>query len=258
MIRNAKPSDKLQVLKFCQNTFSWGDYVEHVWDFWLNEDLLFVYEKQFPVGLCHAFFSENQIWIEGIRVDSNFRKQKIASELVNHIELLGKRDGALFSFMLIDVENSISLSMAKSLNYEIFQTWNFYSLEPKKNSNFHITFANFLDDPTCTHYVKSWRWLPIDDTIISEFIQQNKIIQSKINNVTSTAILSDSEHFEKTLIVTLFSSSHKTTSQIMLFLQNHAIQNNYTRIQILTKEKLQNSDLLEHKLSFHLLRKNLC
>ncbi|MBA4448217.1 MAG: GNAT family N-acetyltransferase, partial [Nitrosopumilaceae archaeon] len=89
MIRNAKFSDKSHVLNFCQNTFSWGDYVEHVWDYWLNEDLLFVYEKQFPVGICHGFFSKNQIWIEGIRVDQNFRKQKIASLLVNHIESLG-------------------------------------------------------------------------------------------------------------------------------------------------------------------------
>jgi len=107
MIRNAKPSDKPHVLKFCQNTFSWGDYVEHVWDFSLNEDLLFVYEKHLPVGICHAFLSQNQIWIEGIRVEPNSRKQKIASELVSHAEFLGKRNGALFSSMLIDVENSI-------------------------------------------------------------------------------------------------------------------------------------------------------
>lgn len=257
MIRNAKLSDKLQVLKFCQNTFSWGDYVEHVWDFWLTDDLLFVYEKQLPVGICHAFFSKNQIWIEGIRVDPNFRKQKIASELVKHVESLGKKDNALFSFMLIDTENSISLSMAKSLKYEIFQTWNFYSLEPKKNSNFHIIFAKSFDDNICTHYVKSWRWLPVDNAILSEFAKQNKLIQSKIDGKTSTAILSDSEHFDNTLIVTLFSGSEETAFQILLFLQNHAAQNNYSRIQILTKEILSNSGLLEHKLSFHLLRKHL-
>lgn len=257
MIRIAKFSDKHQVLKFSQNTFSWGDYVEHVWDFWLTEDFLFVYEKQSPVGICHAFFSKNQLWIEGIRVDPNFRKQKIASELVKHVESIGKKDNVLFSFMLIDTENSISLSMAKSLEYTIFQTWNFYSLEPEKNSNPNIVFANSLDDHLCTHYVKSWRWIPIDSTIISELYKQNKIIQSKIDSKTSTAILSNSEHFENTLIVTLFSGSEKTTSQIMLFLQNHAIQNNYNRIQILTKEKLPHFDLLEHNISFHLLRKNL-
>ena len=257
MIRNAKPSDKSQVLKFCQNTFSWGDYVEHVWDYWLNEDLLFVYEKQFPVGICHAFFSKNQIWIEGIRVDSNFRKQKIASELVRHAESIGQKNGALFSFMLIDVENLTSLAMAKSLKYRISETWNFYSLEPKKTSNFDIIFAQSLDESLCTHYIKSWRWLPIDNTIVSELVQQNKIIQSKINGKISTAILSDPEHFDNTLIVTLFSGSEKTSLQLILFLQNYAIENNYNRIQILTKEKLFDLEFLDHKLSFHLLRKTL-
>ena len=256
MIRNAKSSDRSQVLKFCQNTFSWGDYVEHVWDYWLNEDLLFVYEKQFPVGICHGFFSKNQIWIEGIRVDPNFRKQKIASELVNHVESLGQKKGALFSFMLIDVENLTSLSMAKSLKYDILQTWNFYSLEPKKNSNFHVIFPESLGE-YCIHYVKSWRWLPLDDEMISELSKQNKIIQSEIDGKISTAIMSDSEHFDNTLIVTLFSGSEKTSLQIILFLQNHALQNNYTRIQILTKEELFDFEFLEHKLSFHLLRKNL-
>ena len=257
MIRNAKPSDKYQVLKFCKNTFSWGDYIEYVWDYWLDEDLLFVYEKQFPVGICHGFFSKNQIWIEGIRVDSNFRKQKIASELVRHVELIGKKNGALFSFMLIDIENSISLSMAKSLKYDVFQTWNFYSLEPQKNSNFNISFPKFLDKSVYTNFVKSWRWLPLDDKIISELVKQNKIIQSEIGGKISIAIISDSEHFDNTLIVTLFSGSENTSLQIILFLQNYAMQNNCNRIQILTKEKLFRFKSLEHKLSFHLLRKNL-
>lgn len=257
MIRNAKPSDKSQVLNFCQNTFSWGDYVEHVWDYWLNENLFFVYEKQFPVGMCHGFFSKNQIWIEGIRVDPNFRKQKIASELVNHAESIGQKNGALFSLMLIDVENSTSLSMAKSLKYDVLETWKFYSLEPKENSNSYVTFPESFDESFYPYYVKSWRWLPIDGPTISELVKQNKIIQSKIDGKFSTAIISDSEHFDNTLIITLFSGSEKSSLQIILFLQNYAKQNNYTRIQILTKEELFDFEFLEHKLSFHLLRKNL-
>jgi hypothetical protein len=69
--------------------------------------------------------------------------------------------------------------------------------------------------------------------------------------------MTDSEHFDKTLIVTLFSGSDNSTLQIILFLQNYAIENNYERIQILTKEQLQTFDLLEHKLSFHLMKKLL-
>ena len=140
MIRDVNALDKVQVLKFCKDTFSWGDYIDQVWDFWLSEGHLFLFEKQFPVGFCHAFYSKDQIWIEGIRIDPNFRRQKIASNLVTHAESIGKEKNVSFSYMLIDTENISSLSMAKSLDYDIFQTWNFYSLMPKKNSNYDVSF----------------------------------------------------------------------------------------------------------------------
>ena len=77
-IREATSSDRNLVLKFCKNTFSWGDYIEKVWPSWLDEGNLFLFEKEYPVGICHAFYSQNQIWIEGIRIDPNFQRQKIA------------------------------------------------------------------------------------------------------------------------------------------------------------------------------------
>ena len=104
-IREATSFDKNLVLKFCKNTFSWGDYIDKVWSSWLDEGNLFLFEKKFPVGICHAFYFENQIWIEGIRIDPNFRRQMIASKLVTHAESIGKKNQKLFSYMLIDTEN---------------------------------------------------------------------------------------------------------------------------------------------------------
>ena len=43
-IREANISDKNSVLKFCKNTFSWGDYIEKVWSSWLDEGNLFLFE----------------------------------------------------------------------------------------------------------------------------------------------------------------------------------------------------------------------
>ncbi len=257
MIREANSLDKIQILKFCTDTFSWGDYIDQVWDSWLSEGNLFIFEKQFPVGICHAFFSEDQIWIEGIRVDPNFRRQKIASELVKHAESIGKEKDISFSFMLIDTENTSSITMANSLDYDIFQTWNFYSLMPKRNSNYNIHFEKFLNRQLYTHYVKSWRWLSVDDATLSTFYEQNKIIKSNIDGKESIAILTDSEHFDNTLIVTLFSGSQSTTLQVISFLQNYGIEKSYERIQILTKEQLPLFDSLEHRISFHLMKKSL-
>jgi len=257
MIREATALDKNPILKFCKDTFSWGDYVDQVWDFWLSEGDLLLFEKQFPIGMCHAFYSEDQIWIEGIRIDPNFRRQKIASKLVKYAESIGKEKNISFSFMLIDTENTSSLSMANSLDYEIFQTWNFYSLIPKRNSNYDVHFEKSLNRQVYSHYVKSWRWLPINDSTLSTFYEQNKIIKSNADGKNSIVILTDSEHFDKTLIVTLFSGSHNTTLQIISFLQNYGIEKNYERIQILTKEQLPLFDSLEHRISFHLMKKSL-
>jgi len=257
VIREANALDKIPILKFCKDTFSWGDYVEQVWDFWLSEGHLFLCEKQSPSGICHAFYSEDQVWIEGIRIDPNFRRQKIASKLVKHAETIGKEKNISFSYMLIDTENSISLSMANSLNYNIFQTWNYYSLDPKINPNHNVSFEESLNRQFYSHYVKSWRWLPIDDDTLISFYEQNNIVKSTLNGITSLAILTNSDHFDRTLIVTMFSNSEDSTLQLLAFLQNHAVEKNYERIQILTREKLPIYDSLECKISFHLMKKSL-
>ena len=61
----------------------------------------------------------------------------------------------------------------------------------------------------------------------------------------------------KTLIVTLFSGSFDTLSDILYYLQNYAIEKNYERIQILTQENLPLFDSLEYKISFNLMKKSL-
>ena len=257
MIRNAIFSDKNSIMPFCKDTFSWGDYIDQVWNFWLSEGNLFLFEKTIPVGMCHALYLNNQLWIEGIRIDPNFRRQKIASMLIEYVESIGRKKNTQFSYMLIDTTNISSISMANSLNYNIFQTWKFYSLLPKQTINYDIYFEKSLNLKLYSQYVKSWRWIPIDKTTLSALYNQNNIIKSTINGKDSVAILSDSEHFDKTLIVTLFSGSENSSLQIISFLQNYGIEKNYARIQILTRDNLPSFDSLEYRISFNLMKKSL-
>lgn len=258
MIREATSLDRIPVLKFCKDTFSWGDYVDQVWDFWLSEGHLLLFEEISPMGICHVLSSKNQIWIEGIRVDRNFRRKKVASNLISYAESIGKENRALYSYMLIDTQNFSSLSMADSLNYDVYQTWKFYSLLPKENPNHDsIYFDTSLKPEDNLYFVKSWRWIPIDNDIYSTLSKQKNIIESRIDDKKSTAILSDSEHFKQTLIVTLFAESNATTLCILSFLQNSCMEKNYRRIQILTKENLPIFDSLDYKISFHLMKKSL-
>ena len=147
--------------------------------------------------------------------------------------------------------------MANSLNYDVFQTWHFYSLEPKFDTNYNVQFEFFLNQQSYPHYVRSWRWLPIDDDALSSFYEENSVVKSGVGGEKSLAVLTVSDHFDRTLIVSLFSNSDNSTLHILSFLQNYSMENNFERIQILTKEKLPNSDSLKFKTTFNLMKKSL-
>ena len=159
--------------------------------------------------------------------------------------------------MLIDTENKKSISMANYLNYKAFQIWNYYSLIPKKNSNFKIKFEKSVNSDIFPFYVDSWRWIKTTDKILFNLSTQNRIIKSNLNGKTSAAILGNYKHLDKTLIITLVSGSFDTLSNIISYLQNYAIEKNYERIQILTKENLISNDSLKYKISFNLMKKSL-
>jgi GNAT superfamily N-acetyltransferase len=242
-------------LNFCKNTFSWGDYIQYVWDSWLNEKNLFVVEKGYCVGICNAFFNSNYVWIEGIRVNPNFRLQGFGSHLVKHVELFAKLKKNLFSMMLIASNNSSSLLMAKKLGYKIFQTWHFYSLVPQKKDSKMVQTGYVLKNKKNIFYVKSWRWLNLDKNTINSLLNQGKIVYSKKKGKTSCAILTDSDHFKKTLIVTIFPGSTNNTLNLVKYIQNIGSMGRYEKIQILTKEQLPNYSKLEYKIEFKLMKK---
>ncbi|MDH5697777.1 MAG: GNAT family N-acetyltransferase, partial [Nitrosopumilus sp.] len=127
----------------------------------------------------------------------------------------------------------------------------------KINLNHNVTFVKSLDAELYSHYVKSWRWLSIDNDLLTSFYEKNSIVKSDVNDKNSIAFLTDSEHFANTLIVTLFLNSNDSALEIISFLQNFGIEKNYERIQILTRDKLPNFDSLEYKISFHLMKKTL-
>ncbi len=266
-INGAKPSDKEKILDFCKNTFSWGDYIPEVWDFWIKEgNLLVAHQDNVPVGICHSSIDSNtkQVWIEGIRVHPDFRRQGIAKKLVLESEILAKNNNCENSFMLIDVDNSNSLRLANNLDYEKKDVWTFYQLNPQKNSS-KVRFLK-IDDSIIQFlyskdysYVDSWRWHPLDENSISSLIKKNNVIISEYNDkITSLAIFNDSRHFDGTLLVTLLEGDSHEIIKILKYIQNYAFEKMYKRIQILTKlNSLPNYENLKKRFLFSLMRKDL-
>ena len=264
--RLATKSDKEQVLDFCKNTFSWGDYIHEVWDSWINEGTLIVIDNQnIPISMAHAatYDNEKMIWIEGIRVHENFRKHGIAQKMIAHFEDYARKQGFEISRMLIASENIPSLTLAQKLGYKKISRWNYFSLESKE-----ITEQNLVSSNSCLsdfenfdgkklHFIESWRWIPLTNDRLMKLDVEKKILCKKDNNKTvALGIITESESFENTIILEILFGTD--LEEIIKFTQNLAYEKNYSKVRILTElDSLPEIENLENKFPFYLMEKNI-
>lgn len=139
VIRKALDSDKSRVLEFCKNTFEWGDYIDTVWEEWKNDPSGILLVKDYkasaesesiPIGIGHLGFCINNVmWIEGIRVQRNFRNQGIASELLQNMISRGLHKGYREASALVAKNNIISQKLLEKHNFNKLFMCNYYSIE---------------------------------------------------------------------------------------------------------------------------------
>ncbi|NIP61609.1 MAG: GNAT family N-acetyltransferase [Nitrosopumilaceae archaeon] len=263
LIRQAHSSDKLKALEFCKDTFSWGDYVQYTWNSWIKEGRLLVIEDSDEIlGFCHSVFfpSYNFSWIEGIRIRPRYRRRGLATTLIKTMEEYTMKKGGQSCFMLIDDSNHSSASLVSKLSYSKIGTWTFYKLYTRPNSStgvFYIKNSQDLSKKIMekNFFVKSWRWFPLNQTPINDLIEKQQLLGTNAGD--SLAVLQKSEHFEKTMLVTIISESKASTKKILDYIQNFGFQNDYERIQVLSKSNLPRISSLEPKNNFSLFEKIL-
>lgn len=116
-IRVARQEDREAILAFCANTWEWGDYIEYVWDEWLDkpEGVLFVatVDGQ-PVGIAHIrMLNKTDAWLEGMRVDPAYRHHGLATALHNATLLEAMRRGATSARLITESTNTASISLTE-------------------------------------------------------------------------------------------------------------------------------------------------
>jgi|TARA_B100001750_G_scaffold141887_1_gene113155 N-acetylglutamate synthase-like GNAT family acetyltransferase len=262
-IREPNQFDKQQVLDFCQNTFSWGDYIEEVWDSWyINDGLVVIEENGKVIGMAHGVIYKNEkmLWLEGIRVNEKYRKNGFATCLIEYFERKAKDSHVTHLNMLIESENTASLNLTKKLGYKKISKWNYFSLESRKNDSeqteFHDVSFNELNDTANIRFVESWRWIPITEASFNK-LSHNILCLKKNGKINSLAIITESNSFRDTIILTIIFGSDDDIKKMILYTQNTSFTKNYSKIRILTeKENLMISNT-GNKFPFYLVEKIL-
>lgn len=116
-IRPARAEDRDAVLAFSAHTWEWGDYIVYVWDKWLNDPdgaLLVATADGTPVGLAHMqMLSAKDAWLEGLRVDPDYRRQGLGIALNQAMLVEAMKRGATHARLLTGADNIASITMVE-------------------------------------------------------------------------------------------------------------------------------------------------
>ena len=265
-IRHATKSDKEEVLRFCVNTFEWGDYIDQVWDLWYSDrnGVLLVAEddeeysihtkkRSSVIAVSHASLCPNNknVWLEGIRVHPNFRHRSVATQLLNTMISYGKEQAAEEASAIVACNNIASQLMMESNGFAVISKWSYYSINkiPKRVDKVKLRskVATFEDTETLLNYLRrsevykssgktyanSWRWYSLDLSVLEDFIKHEKVLVIGNDPIEGLGII-NKDNNNTFQIVYLEASNMNALEDLIRFALNlmHLEGATYYRIQI--------------------------
>lgn len=273
--RLAKKSDKEVVLKFCINTFDWGDYIDQVWEMWFSESngALFVAEngisnnKGSAIAFSHASLCpyRRNIWLEGIRVNPDYRRRSVATELIRKMLSYGKRQGAREASAIVSVNNLPSQLMMVKTGFNVISKWIYYCVDKVQEfRNINARIATFNDMKKVTNYLKqsqiyrssgkryvnSWRWYSFDSKTLSNIIRDQKLVIAGNDIIKGMAIINGDGYWNKNNVFQIVYLDSDTVSSLydligFAILLVDSAHDRYKRIQIFSPQTRQISSVME-------------
>lgn len=282
-IRPARRSDKDEILSFCINTFSWGDYIDRVWDYWYTEKngQLFVVESGGEkIAMSHvAICPEGKgIWLEGVRVRPDHRRSYVATRLLTKMLEYGRRKGARQASAIVGATNFASQSLMEKNGFKIVSKWMYYSIvgTPHQESNARIANADDIVDIwqylqqskiyrlSGKRYVKSWRWYAFDRRALLNFVKEERVIVTG-RPIDGIAIINKCGYWDRANIlqvVYLDVVPASSLRELISFMMNLYLNGKFDGLQLVCYDSKQlssfiNKFLIEEHEQFILYNKQL-
>lgn len=267
-IRTAQAEDKDELLSFCTTTFSWGDYIDQVWDLWLSDlegQLLVAESGGSKVGLAHVSACPEQasIWLEGIRVHPAHRRGMIATALLERMLAYGRERGFSGAQAIVARDNLASQSMMEKCGFKVISEWEYYSTDRPLPGDALSARPATVDDLDAIldylehseiysrgakKYVSSWRWYQLDSRSIAELVSQGRVVVAG-EPIAGIAVINKTGYWSRKnvlQIVYLDSAEKDAVRSLISFAANIFSGGRYERLQVLFPLDSKIKDAMRH------------
>jgi GNAT superfamily N-acetyltransferase len=254
-IRPARKLDKDEILSFCVNTFSWGDYIDRVWDYWYAEEngRLFIAESgSEKIAMSHvAICPEGRsIWLEGVRVHPDHRRSYIATLLITKMLEYGRQRGAWQASAIVDTTNFASQRLMEKNGFKVVSKWLYFTIGGKperQKSDARIANVEDIDDIwqyllqskiyrlSAKRYVDSWHWYVFDRRTLENFVKDERIIVTG-QPIDGIAIINKCGYWDRTnilQIVYLDSMPAGSLCNLVSFITNMYLDGKFDSLQLM-------------------------
>ncbi|MBM3128882.1 MAG: GNAT family N-acetyltransferase [Chloroflexi bacterium] len=191
LVRAARAADRDAIIAFCQNTFSWGDYIADVWERWLaNGQLLVGVVNDQPISLMHVALHGEMAWLEGMRVHPDFRRQGSARAVEAAGRAWAREHGCRVACLATSIKNVAAQGMLDAIGYHRAAQFNDWEIEPAPGdfSRARIATENDLrnvdarwrasESCAASHAIvpdRQWHWTPLDDARWREHLRAGEV-----------------------------------------------------------------------------------
>lgn len=142
-IRDVLHEDKEGVLRFCQQTWEWGDYIGQAWDAWLSDPcgrLVVGIFENLPVAVAHlTMLAPGEAWLEGLRVAPDYRNRGVGGLVGQHCVRAATEMGAIVIRFMTLASNMAACRIAARLGFLQVASFLPYWADSEKGSSQLLT-----------------------------------------------------------------------------------------------------------------------
>jgi RimJ/RimL family protein N-acetyltransferase len=244
-VRKARSSDREAVFRFCEKTWSWGDYVPKVWDKWLKErdgGVFVATINGVPVGISHLSLDKpGEVWLSAARTDPNYRRMGVATAITRKFLEYAKKKGAKTARLVTGSNNKAAQAVVEKLGFkQIAEFVEMVTEDVKDERSEKSRWAekgeteeiwNCLQNSKTYHraaglYTVLFHWFSLEKAALKRFLEEQKAIvheneRGELNGLTLIDDAPARAWHEDTIQTCYIDGDYNAVLDMIRFLKSH-------------------------------------